>query len=132
MSDLRALIESGLVEKEDGTIFDTNTNLLWQQSPSDKRFTWKEANKYCESLTLAGYNDWRLPTVEELESLINNKYKPTTDPILKCKLSYYWSSSTHVLGPGYAWIVHFYDGFVFHDSKGYAFSVRAVRGKHNV
>jgi len=128
MSDLRALIESGLIDKDDGTIFDTNTNLLWQQSPPNKLFIWQEANEYCKSLTLARHNDWRLPTREELESLINNKYKPTIDPILECNLGWHWSSSTHVDGPSYAWIVSFYDGFVFHDSKGYAFFVRAVRG----
>ena len=128
MSDLRALIESGLVDKEDGTIFDTTTNLLWQQSPSKKRFTWEKVNKYCKSLTLAGYDDWRFPTIEELKTLINKKYQPTIDPIFKCKLSYYWSSSTYVGFPRNACLVHFYNGDVDSGYKVHDYFVRAVRG----
>jgi len=129
MSDLRALIESGLVDKEDGIIFDTGTNLLWQQlPPSDKRFTWEKANEHCKSLTLAGYDDWRLPTKEELESLINRKYCPTIDPIFECKLLYYWSSSTNVSYPYYACVVNFHVGDVYSVHKTGAYYVRAVRG----
>ena len=127
MNKLQSLIESGFIDKEDGTILDTRTNLLWQQSPSDKRFTWQDANKHCKSLTLAGYDDWRLPTKEELEHLINRKYRPTIDPIFKCKSSYYWSSSTYVF-PFYAWVVGFNVGVVSFGSKGYGYFVRAVRG----
>jgi hypothetical protein len=127
MPNLRALIESGLVEREDGTIFDTTTKLLWQQSPSDETFTWKEAERYCRYLTLAGHSDWRLPTIEELRLLINRKYQPTIDPIFKCKSGWYWSSST-LVGPDYAWYVGFSDGVVFFDYKGGVYFVRAVRG----
>jgi hypothetical protein len=128
MSDLRALIESGLVDKEDSTIFDTGTNLFWQQSPSNKTFTWEDANEHCRSLTLAGYNDWRLPTIDELKVLINKKYKPSIDPIFKCKSGWYWSSSTYVSNPNGAWYVTFNDGYVYGGYKGYDYFVRAVRG----
>ena len=127
MSDLRALVESGLIDKEDGTIFDNSTGLLWQQSPSDKRFTWKEANKYCKSLTLAGHDDWRLPTIEELEILINKKYKPTIDPIFKGESGIYWSSSAPVDNPSLPWIVGFCYGSMYFDNKGSRYFVRAVR-----
>jgi len=128
MSDLRALIESGLIDKEDGTIFDVNTKLLWQQISLDKTFTWNDANRYCESLTLAEHDDWRLPTKEELETLINKKYSSTIDPIFKCKSGWYWSSSTLVSLLGVAWFVSFDVGFVSHViSKDDGSFVRAVR-----
>ena len=132
MSDLRALIESGLIDKEDGTIFDTTTNLLWQQVPIDKRLTLQEAVDYCKSLTLAGHNDWRLSTIEELKTLINKKYNPIIDPIFKCRLSYYWSSSTCVDDPNGAWIAHFDDLPLCYGNKTFTCYVRAVRGKYNV
>jgi hypothetical protein len=53
----------------DGTITDNNTHLMWQQLPSDQQFTWQKAKEYAENLTLGGYSDWRLPTVEEAWSI---------------------------------------------------------------
>ena len=128
MSDLRALIESGLVDKEDGTIFDTTTNLFWQKESSNKVFIWMRAKMYCESLTLAGYNDWRLPTREELEYLINRKYCPTIDPIFECKSDIYCSSSTDENFPNTIGCINFGDGFVAYGYKKDSIFVRAVRG----
>ena len=64
----------------DGTVTDLNTGLMWQQSPertgnstidaSDK-LTYSEAVSAASSSTLAGYDDWRLPTITELYSLID-------------------------------------------------------------
>jgi hypothetical protein len=132
VNKLRSLIESGLIDKEDGAILDTRTNLLWQQNPPKEGMTWQEANKYCKSLTLAGYKDWRLPTFDELKTLINKKYNPTIDSIFKCVLSYYWSSSSYVFFPSYAWFVSFYDGYVDGGRKGNSYFVRAVREVNHV
>jgi len=53
----------------DGTITDLNTGLMWQQDPGDK-MTYEEAVANASSLNLAGHDDWRLPTIKELYSLI--------------------------------------------------------------
>ena len=53
----------------DGTITDLNTGLMWQQTPSSSSFSWQEAANYCDSLGLAGYSDWRMPTLKELFSI---------------------------------------------------------------
>ncbi len=53
----------------DGTVSDLNTGLMWQQDPGDK-MGWTEAENSLESFSLAGYSDWRLPTIKELYSLI--------------------------------------------------------------
>jgi|GEM_PF-1259263 len=52
------------------TVTDTKTNLVWQRKKGDKSMTHKEAEDYCGTLTLAGADDWRLPTVTELRTLI--------------------------------------------------------------
>jgi len=132
MNKLQSLIESGLVDRGDGTILDIKTNLLWQQSPPNKLFIWQEANEYCKSLTLARHNDWRLPTIDELKVLINRKYRPSIDPIFEYEIGWHWSSSTSVLGPDYAWLVNFVSGGVGNGYKGGVGFVRAVRGKSNV
>ena len=49
---------------------DTETGLMWQLAPTPTRFTsWSAANQYAEELTLGPYNDWRLPTYDELYEL---------------------------------------------------------------
>ena len=53
----------------DGTITDNVTDLMWQQDPGAK-MTWDEAVDSADSFNLAGYTDWRLPTIKELYSLI--------------------------------------------------------------
>jgi hypothetical protein len=53
----------------DGTVSDLVTGLMWQQDPGEK-MTYNQAVAGVSSFTLAGYNDWRLPTVKELYSLI--------------------------------------------------------------
>ncbi|OGF56101.1 MAG: hypothetical protein A2Z21_04060, partial [Candidatus Fraserbacteria bacterium RBG_16_55_9] len=66
-------------DNSDGTITDLNTGLMWQKSPdrngdeainyADKLF-FDEALASAASFNLAGYNDWRLPTIKDLYSLI--------------------------------------------------------------
>jgi len=54
----------------DGTVTDLVTGLMWQQDPGEK-MTYAEAASGADSFSLAGYNDWRLPTIKELYSLID-------------------------------------------------------------
>ncbi|MCP4219677.1 MAG: DUF1566 domain-containing protein, partial [bacterium] len=53
----------------DGTITDNNTGLMWQQDPGDK-MTYDQGVAGASSSGLAGYSDWRMPTIKELYSLI--------------------------------------------------------------
>jgi hypothetical protein len=53
----------------DGTITDNVTGLMWQQDP-DEKMTYIQAEAGAENFNLAGYDDWRLPTIKELYSLI--------------------------------------------------------------
>lgn len=53
----------------DGTITDTTTNGIMWVSGSASQIPYSTAYSHCENLSLAGYTDWRLPTIAELETL---------------------------------------------------------------
>jgi len=120
-----------LIDNKDGVVMDTETVLTWQQGAVSKKYTWEGALKYCQNLSLAGYSDWRLPTIKELRTIvdksrfalaINIDYFPDTWP------SSYWSSTTHTYCADYAWGMYFYLGYDRKYYKSRCLYVRAVRG----
>ena len=128
--------------RENGIVIDQTTGLQWQDDYSNnggsvKKATWEDAKTYCENLTLGGYSDWRLPSIEELKSIVDyGKSDPAIDPIFENVVFYlYWSSTTLASFSSNAWFVHFADGHNDWDNKSYSYYVRCVRdngGSFNV
>ncbi|MGA9717181.1 MAG: DUF1566 domain-containing protein [Acidobacteriaceae bacterium] len=48
---------------------DPSTGLMWAGKDNGKDVSWKKAMKYCRDLRLAGYSDWKLATLAELEGI---------------------------------------------------------------
>ena len=64
---------NAFVDNGDGTLTDKITGLMWQKAGSPSEMTFDAAGKYVQELNLSrfgGYEDWRLPTLEELCSLL--------------------------------------------------------------
>ena len=126
------------IDNGDGTVTDTETGLMWEVKtddggPRDKDnyYTWEQALSYCKNLSLAGYNDWRLPNRNELQSIVDyERYNPSIDPIFSYTVSnVYWSSTTYADYPGSAQDVYFSEGNVWGRGKSANLDhVRAVRG----
>ena len=64
---------------DDGTVLDTKTNLMWAAKDNGSDINWADAKAYCENYHGGGYNDWRLPTQDELAGLYDSSksYKLT-------------------------------------------------------
>jgi len=86
------------LDNKDGTITDTQRNLMWQKKDDGKKRTWKEAKLYCENLRLGGFSDWRLPNPGERDEAIVNALHV---PVRSKKQGYdlYWSSKIDTLLP---------------------------------
>ncbi len=98
----------------DGTVTDTITNLMWI-SEEMPMLVQKEALVYCQNLDYAGYQDWKMPTVKELATLINLQegaewYYPALFPNTNTKPQGFYQSST-VYGGTFGWGVNFQFGF---------------------
>ncbi len=76
-------------DKQDGTISDLSTGLMWQKSDNGNAYNWEDALAYAESLELANKSDWRLPNAKELQSIVDYTRSPQTtatpaiDPVFK-------------------------------------------------
>lgn len=55
----------------DGTVLDTEANLLWAARDNGENIEWSDAKAYCENYKGGGYHDWRMPTEKELNTLYN-------------------------------------------------------------
>lgn len=116
-----------------GIVRDNVTGLEWQQD-THGTYTWQQAIDYCDNLMYAGYDDWRLPTIKELSTLVDSSIPipgPTinTDYFLNTQPSFYWSSTTNARTPDRACHVDFNDGSVVCSAQLYIDSnVMAVRG----
>ena len=110
----------------DGTVTDTKTGLMWEYEPPTERRTWDDAHTYCAALQLGGHTDWRLPTIEELCTIID--YARHSPACALPTVAYsYWSATTVADFSGFAWLVDFNDGLVDVNDENNLNGVRAVR-----
>ncbi|MBL8169897.1 MAG: DUF1566 domain-containing protein [Acidobacteria bacterium] len=77
----------------DGTLTDNITGLQWQQNDGGE-MTWDNARSYCDGLTLAGKDDWRLPGLHESFSVLNHN---TVNPAIataftRTQAEYWWAA----------------------------------------
>ena len=107
----------------DGTVTDLDTGLMWAQVPGPA-VNWQGALVYAENLALAGFTDWRLPNIKELQSLVDLTLTTATTaatavapvnrvlfPSVTTPATAYWSSTALRGGgnnaPTSAWLVEF-------------------------
>jgi uncharacterized caspase-like protein len=122
-------VQNDFRDNGDGTIIDWATGLMWQKSgssilryDSDVLFYIKELNRK----KFAGHSDWRLPTLDELKSLLTSEKQTNgrfINPIFDKEQCWCWTSDKPSYGM--AWLVEFDYGYISY-AKNYYY-VRAVR-----
>lgn len=128
-----------LYEKEtvagDTVALDYASGLMWQQSGSD-RLNYKKAEEYIKKLNrdkFAGFNDWRLPTLEETMSLMERERLVGLlyiNPVFDEKQSWIWTSDIKERA-SLAWSVSFSRGDCLNFDVGSGYYVRAIRSRQS-
>jgi len=134
LSSLSMAQEVQRFTKTNGVVIDSKTTLEWQDDYHDngdniKSANWTDAIDYCESLSLNGQSDWRLPNKKELLSIVDyGTANPAISSVFeKITDNYYWSSTTGILNTKIAASIFFQDGYEYDNSKSDTHFVRCVR-----
>lgn len=113
---------NNFIDRQNGVIHDLNTRLMWTKYDfGGEAYSWQAALTYCEDLNYGGFNDWHLPNIKELHSIVDYGRAPSligplsgpainpifgTTSIANQKPGVYypqfpfsWSSTTHIEGP---------------------------------
>ena len=143
--ELEAAKALGYVDHGNGTVTDTRTGLMWKQCLEGQsgadcegtvgKFNWDTAMKIPQTLNqrggFAGYNDWRIPTRDELEGLVmHERTNPaiSTGAFPNALASYVWSCSLGTYCASDAWFIDFDSGHADLGNRRYGLGVRLVRG----
>ena len=111
------------------SLTDSVTGLVWQQSPETTERTQAEAAAYCSDLSLAGYDDWRLPSRLELVSLLDVGRTPALPPDVPSRpIGAHWSSTPAATTPGSYFIVNNLYGLWSVAQSSINAATRCVRG----
>ncbi len=122
-------------------VIDRLTGLAWTRNANIGTFpcTWQESFEKIRKLNqeyYGGYSDWRLPNRNELRSLVSYQTKkpslPDGNPFLNVFLGWYWSSTTAVINPAYAWSLHLEGARMFYGRKNQYQLFWPVRGQSAV
>ncbi len=112
------------------TVVDKTTGLEWQKSDDNTIRNWDAALGYCAGLMLDSKSDWRLPSVLELQSIVDYG---SSNPAINgaafpgTNASSYWSASSYAASSTPAWHVSFLNGHVLANDKTDSYYVRCVR-----
>ncbi|MGV8805455.1 MAG: Lcl C-terminal domain-containing protein [Polaromonas sp.] len=126
------LIEGRYLVGHDGTVTDQQTRLMWMRSSLEDTFTFEQSQQAAKNLNVkrfAGHADWRVPSQDELLSLVMEGSCPSIcqEAFPDTPDGWFWSSTPHAENAAEAWVVYFNNGCTFDLNQRYYGHVRLVR-----
>ena len=94
-------------------VLDRETGLVWERSPDTRTWTWLDARRFCVDRSVGSGNrkGWRLPTVQEILTLVdptrNPPSLPAGHPFTNVQPDDYWSATTFGVNTDLAWAAGF-------------------------
>ncbi|WPD21581.1 MAG: DUF1566 domain-containing protein [Candidatus Electrothrix scaldis] len=141
------------IDHGDGTVTDTKTGLMWKRCSEGlsgvncedgeiEKYSWDDAVQRFKNVEYAGYKDWRLPTIDELKTLVHcskgqhkddycmdgSKVPTINQQAFPNTETFVWSGSPDAAYSIYAWLVIFGSGSSGSDFRTASYAVRLVRG----
>lgn len=120
-------------------VFDKETGLVWEQSLPTFTLDWENAQARCTILNKGGRLGWRLPTIQELASLVDpsvlpaNPTLPAGHPFSNVQSGFYWSATGTVFHfPDFVWVVDFSGTALARTAKTNSLFIWCVRGGSGV
>jgi len=117
-------------ELAEGTVRDRGTGLTWQRQHVPDAATWGDALAACEGLELGGWDDWRLPTLKEQQTIVDERrLQPCIDVVAfpDTPAEWFWSSTPITVPPNEAWSTSYTDGYASIHAFDELHLVRCVR-----
>jgi hypothetical protein len=118
-------------EKSTNIVIDKTSNIMWQDNQESTQHLEDitMAKTYCENLILNGYIDWKMATIEQLQSIIDitNKEIAVKKEFQYTSASKYWSMSNNIINTNQFWYVDFKTGIVNFSTKNDKYTVRCIR-----
>ena len=110
------------VDNGNGTVTDNGTGLMWQYA-TDGPMTWDAAMAHAATRTLGGHSGWRLPSIDELRSLL---ISPCME-MMSISQAGNWASTPHPHNSNFAWTLSLSTSGAGYARKSESYQARAVR-----
>ena len=126
------LAQGRFVDNKDGTVTDSKTHLMWAKDDNQGDVTWRNAKAYCEHIILSKYEDWRMPTINELASLYDKRAKGyeadcgnlvKLNPVIHLSCGWVWARDNHAIT---AYVFNFKEGYRYTDLMRHKRNFRAL------
>lgn len=139
---LKLLLGKKYLDNYDGTVVDIQSGLVWMRCNIGQawmkgycnnkpiKYKWFDIETIIKEVDYAGYQDWILPDMMDLQSIVDKKQSPAIDSdVFWDTQALYWSSSLQINTETLVATINFKTGQFRYTTKGYPCYLRLVRAQ---